>query len=290
MSTDRNADSGWQSTSGHDAAVASLGTAETATGRSFGHESSIWAQFPHLQALVVTAELAVHPTTELTSDLTVAPLTGRPGESDQKDPLQEWIAAQMSHAPVMGGSTLESSLPSVAAWRAAFSRLGLRPTQYRCAAESLLRRLRTRGDLPRIHPLVDICNAVSVRFAVPVAALDLDAVTGALWVGPATGNEVYTDFDGSVQHPQPGEVVYRDSAGLAHSRRWCWRQSAVSAVSASTCRVLIVAEALHDGAGAELTQLQDELLDGLSLLGRAGRPAILTASTPTIRLDEIVGQ
>ena len=39
----------------------------------------------------------------------------------------------------------EGELPEIQAWRRAFSRMGLKPTQYRCASESLLRRFRTQG-------------------------------------------------------------------------------------------------------------------------------------------------
>src|SRR5207237_5536508 len=47
----------------------------------------------------------------------------------------------------------ESELPEIQAWRRTFSALGLKPTQYRCASESLLRRFRKEGSLPAIHPL-----------------------------------------------------------------------------------------------------------------------------------------
>ena len=66
--------------------------------------------------------------------------------------------------------------------------MGLKPTQYRCAAESLLRRFRKEGSLPRLHPLVDLCNAVSLAFAVPVAVLDAGRIAGRSRCGtrPAT--------------------------------------------------------------------------------------------------------
>ena len=41
-----------------------------------------------------------------------------------------------------------------------FSRMGLKPTQYRCAAEALLRRFRKERSMPRFHPLVDWLNHV----------------------------------------------------------------------------------------------------------------------------------
>ena len=55
-----------------------------------------------------------------------------------------------------------------------------RPESLRAACEGSLRRLRTDGSLPSIHPLVDLANAVSVAFAVPVAVIDLDRVAGGI--------------------------------------------------------------------------------------------------------------
>ena len=94
---------------------------------------------------------------------------------------------------------MESELPEIAAWRRVFARMGLKPTQYRCASEALLRRLRTDGDLPSIHPLIDLANAVSVAFAVPVACFDLDRVAGSLEVRFAAGDERYETFGGEVE-------------------------------------------------------------------------------------------
>ena len=66
----------------------------------------------------------------------------------------------------------ESDLPAIQAWRRVFARRGLKPTQCRCAAEALLRRLRKESLLPPLHPLVDLCNAVSVAHAIPIAVFD----------------------------------------------------------------------------------------------------------------------
>lgn len=161
-------------------------------------------------------------------------------------------AAYTARAAARLTGATEGEFPEVLAWRRTFTRMGVKPTQYRCASESLLRRLRKEGALPRIHPLVDLCNALSVAYAVPVAVLDVDRVAGPLLeVRPAGGDETYTAFGGGVEHPAPGEVTFVDSAGRAHARRWTHRQSGHSAVGEGTGRVLVVAEAMHDG-GAEM--------------------------------------
>lgn len=56
----------------------------------------------------------------------------------------------------------EGELPEIRAWRRTFTRMGLKPAQYRSASEALLRRFRKEGSLPQVHPLVDVCNAALV--------------------------------------------------------------------------------------------------------------------------------
>ena len=158
----------------------------------------------------------------------------------------------------------EGELAEIQAWRRTFARMGLKPTQYRCAAESLLRRYRKDRCLPRIHPLIDVCNAISMAFAIPVAAFDVSRISGYLEVRHAAGDERYLTFSGEVEHPDPGEVIFADAAGSAHARRWTNRQSGHSAVHEGTTRVLIVAEAVHAGAPRDVPRLTRAVADTLA--------------------------
>src|SRR5205823_5888592 len=75
-------------------------------------------------------------------------------------------------------ATAMADIPSIAAWRRAFTAFGARPTQYRNAAEALLRRLAKHGDIPAVSTLVDIGNLVSIRYALPVAVMDRAGLAG----------------------------------------------------------------------------------------------------------------
>lgn len=194
-----------------------------------------------------------------------------PGAAADPSP---WLAIARSRL----AGTAEGQLPPVQAWRKAFTAMGLKPTQYRCASESLLRRLRRDGDLPSLHPLVDLCNAVSAAFAIPVAALDTDRITGNLEVRRATGSERYDTFTGDVEHPEPGEVIFADAAGRAHARRWTNRQSGYSAISPATRRAFIVAEALHPDATTDVAALLTALTGALHTTWPA---ASIVADPPT---------
>ena len=158
----------------------------------------------------------------------------------------------------------ESEFSEIAAWRRAFSQMGLKPTQYRCASEALLRRFKKDGTLPCIHPMVDLCNAVSIAYAIPVAVFDLDRVHGDLVVRHALGTETYATFSGDIETPETGEVIFADEAGHAHARRWTNRQSALSAIRPSTRSVLIVSEAMHDTGAQDVARLHEDLAMALT--------------------------
>lgn len=159
--------------------------------------------------------------------------------------------------------------------------MGLEPTQYRCAAESLLRRFRKERALPRFHPLVDLCNAVSAAFAIPVAVFDVARIAGHLEVRRATGDETYTAFSGETERPEAREVIFADGDRRAHARRWTNRQSAHSAVRAETATVMIVAEALHGSAAADVARLTTVLADEIARAWTVSpRVALLSRSSP----------
>jgi len=225
----------------------------------FQHSAEIWRDFPELVPGVLLAE-GVNP------DVSAESCIGR---------FTAIAKSRLAGAP-------ESELPEIQAWRRAFARMGLKPTQYRCAAESLLRRFRKEGALPRVHPLVDLCNAVSLAFAIPVAAFDVSATTGALEVRYAAGDEDYLAFSGEVEHPAVHEVIFCDAAGQAHARRWSNRQSGLSAVRGPTAAALIVAEAMHGSAPSDMPGLTAAIAGELGALWGC-RPAVVVLSRSSPR-------
>jgi DNA/RNA-binding domain of Phe-tRNA-synthetase-like protein len=208
----------------------------------FSHSPQLLDQFPQLSV----------------ATLSVTGVTAVPDVADSTRPFLE-------RATTRQAQRLESEFPEIAAWRRAFSQMGLNPTQYRCASEALLRRFRKDGSLPSIHPLVDVCNAVSLAYAIPIAVFDLDQVTGNLTVRHATGTETYATFAGDTQTPEAAEVIFADDAGHAHARRWTNRHSGRSAIRPETHVVLIVSEAMHDTGPHDVNALREELREALSL-------------------------
>jgi len=199
----------------------------------FRYDGALLERYPAIRGGVILAE-------NLHNGPTPAPV------------LEAYLAEQQAVLRRVGDTPL-AELPTLAAWRRAFSAFGVKPTQYRSAAEALLRRLTKQGDIPSLNLLVDLGNLVSIRYALPVAVFDLSAATGPITVRFAQGDERFTELDSAeVKHPDPGEVIFADETGLVFARRWCWRQSAESAASEATPAAVITGEGHHAGAEADV--------------------------------------
>jgi DNA/RNA-binding domain of Phe-tRNA-synthetase-like protein len=224
----------------------------------FEHSPAIWQQFPQLVPGLLLID-AIDAQADATARL---------------EPFFRRARERLA-------SATESDLPEIAAWRRAYAQMGLKPTQYRSAGESLLRRFRKEDALPQLHPLVDLCNAVSLAFALPVAAFDLDHVADFIQVRHAAGDEQYLAFSGEIETPPAGEVIFADAERHAHARRWTFRQSRRSTVGPTTRRALIVSEGLHPSAGADVAALITTLAGELAAVWRApSAQAILSANAP----------
>lgn len=198
------------------------------------------------------------------------------------DLLARYHAEQQAALARIGSAPL-SSLESLAAWRGVFRSFGVDPTQIRSACEALLRRLTKQGDIPSINTLVDIGNLVSIRYALPVAMVDLRAAQGAITVRFADGTERFTNLgQPEVTHPDPGEVIFVDDTGLAFARRWCWRQSDQSAAREDTTDLVVTVEAHHAAARKDVEAAVADLVPLIAQYagGSTSAPAVLDAAHP----------
>ncbi len=200
------------------------------------------------------------------------------------DALRQQYQAEQEAVKTRIGDTPLSEIESLNAWRRAFSAFGVSPTQYRSAAEALLRRLTKKGDIPSINTLVDIGNMISIRYALPVAIVDTRQIAGVVTVHYSDGTENYTELGNeNVLHPEVGEVIFSDVNKMVIARRWCWRQSESSAANESTTDVFITIEGHHDKALTDVQAAVNDLLDLLkTYAGGTFQSAILTANHPVI--------
>jgi DNA/RNA-binding domain of Phe-tRNA-synthetase-like protein len=158
-------------------------------------------------------------------------------------------------------------LPHVAAWREAYRAFGAKPQRTRNSVEALLRR--AASGLPRVNRLTDVYNAVSVLHQIPLGGEDLTRYAGAPRLIRATGTEPFdTVADGVTvtEHPEPGEVVWCDDAGVT-CRRWNWRQARRTQLNDHTTTALFILDALDPMTDEALHAAAEDLVAHLARLG-----------------------
>lgn len=149
----------------------------------------------------------------------------------------------------------------------AYRAFGAKPQRTRNSLEALLRR--TEAGLPRVNRLTDVYNAVSVLHQVPLGGEDLDRYAGPPRLIRATGQEPFDTAAGGeqiVEHPDPGEVVWCDDAGVT-CRRWNWRQARRTQLTDGTSACLFILDALDPLPDQALDAAADDLARHLARLG-----------------------
>ncbi|WP_069744110.1 B3/4 domain-containing protein [Streptomyces sp. EN23] len=163
--------------------------------------------------------------------------------------------------------------PHVASWRETYTAFGSKPSRTRNSAEALAKRALSDAGLPRINLLVDLYNAISVAHLIPVGGEDLDLIEGGMRLVRAEGDEDFVTVTGgerTVEHPDAGEVVWCDDAGVT-CRRWNWRQGPRTRLTEETTSGLFLLESLAPMPVAELETAAAELAEALAKFSPSAR-------------------
>ena len=201
----------------------------------------------------------------------------QPGPSDAAS--EEVLAAAEDAARSLLDGRPPEALVEVEQWREAYRAFGAKPQRTRPSVDALLRRV--ADGLPRVDRLTDVYNAVSIRHLLPLGGEDLDRYAGAPRLVRAGGDEPFettSNGEAVIEHPEPGEVVWRDDLGVT-CRRWNWRQCSRTRLTGSTTRALFVLDALGALGGDGLAAAEAELVE---VLARLSPGATFDSYSPTV--------
>ncbi len=123
--------------------------------------------------------------------------------------LREACEAVVAGEPEWAGSHL-------AAWADVFQKFGAKPKRTPCSADALRKRVLRDGTMPALDPIVDLYNAVSLRYAVPVGGENISAYQGSPRLAVANGTEPFDtvkEGETAVEYPSQGEVIWCDDTG-----------------------------------------------------------------------------
>ncbi|NOZ95193.1 MAG: hypothetical protein GXP47_10710 [Acidobacteria bacterium] len=99
----------------------------------------------------------------------------------------------------------------VGAVRKLFRSAGTDPTRYRPSSEALARRLLKGGELPGIHPVVDLNNLLSLRLMLPCCVVDPNALRPPFVLRRGRAGESMASLRGPFN--LEGKPVFEDAMG-----------------------------------------------------------------------------
>ena len=148
----------------------------------------------------------------------------------------------------------------VKVWREAYSKF---PTKKgaRCSLENLLKRVLHDNPVGTITPSVDITNSISLKYAFPIGAEDIDKIDGDIRLDIMEGNEKFIPLGSEEEEPPlKGEVAYADDYGVV-CRCFNWRDGKRTCIDDKTRNEFIIMECLEKDRVDELSEALNELKD-----------------------------
>ena len=119
-------------------------------------------------------------------------------------------------------------------YRDAFSKLGINPNKFQCSVEAMFNRISKGKGLPHINPLVDLNNAISLKYTLPMGTHNLGLSDSDVELRYANSNDSFQPMGTEeIESLEDDEVVYVVD-NKVRTRRWAWRQSEQGKIDEST--------------------------------------------------------
>ena len=148
----------------------------------------------------------------------------------------------------------------VKVWREAYSKFPAKKGA-RCSLENLLKRVLHDNPVGTITPSVDITNSISLKYAFPIGAEDIDKIDGDIRLDIMEGNEKFIPLGSEEEEPPlKGEVAYADDYGVV-CRCFNWRDGKRTCIDDNTRNEFIIMECLEKNRVDELNSALNELKD-----------------------------
>lgn len=148
-------------------------------------------------------------------------------------------------------------------YRDSFMKLGINPNKFMSSIEAIITRVAKNKGLPNINSIVDIGNAVSLKYLVPLGAHDTDAAGGDICIRFSKEGDIFIPFGGNeVECLEEGELIY-SVGNKVKTRRWIWRQSEEGKITKESKNIFFPIDGFKDKNYNNVISARDELAEQL---------------------------
>ena len=144
-------------------------------------------------------------------------------------------------------------------YRNAFQKLGFNPNKFAPSVEALITRILKGGQIPNINNVVDLANAISIKYILPIGAHDIDLVQDDIKVRFSMNGDTFVPFGAAQPETlETGELVYASGSKIK-TRRWIWRQSEQGKITEKSTNIFFPIDGFSKDNYDSVIKARDEL-------------------------------
>lgn len=200
-----------------------------------------------------------------------------------KPGLQEDVADMLKWAVETTSSRFPDGVkghPNIAVWWEAFTSMGFNPNKFLSSVEALSSRVVKTSKLPSINLVVDLVNALSLKYILPMGAHDIGCTQGDIWLRLSHSGDRFTPFGSDqVEEVPEGEVVYADDEEV-RTRRWVWRQGEKAKIQPYSSSIFFPIDGFSHINRDDVLAARDELAALLNSMGCQVKVYFVDSATP----------
>ena len=169
--------------------------------------------------------------------------------------LEENILSCQSSLQGLNGKEIESVL----CYREAFRKLNVNPNKYMCSIEALLTRISKGKGMPSINAAVNLGNAISLKYKIPIGAHDIDTINEEIALRFSMEQDYFIPFGSTEKESvDKNEIVYA-AGNSVRTRRWTWRQSEEGKITTQSKNIFFPIDGFSDINKDTVLSAQKEL-------------------------------
>ena len=122
-------------------------------------------------------------------------------------------------------------------YREGFQKVGINPNKFQCSVEAMVNSISKGRNVPHINPLVNLNNAISLKYTLPMGTHNLGLSNSDIELRFAVDEDTFIPMGSdTVEKLEPEELVYVVD-NKVRTRRWAWRQSKEGMIDKDTSYV-----------------------------------------------------
>ena len=119
-------------------------------------------------------------------------------------------------------------------YREGFQKVGINPNKFQCSVEAMVNSISKGRDVPHINPLVNLNNAISIKYTLPMGTHNLGLSNNDIELRFATEEDTFEPMNSDeIEQLDENELVYVVDHKV-RTRRWAWRQSKQGMIDKNT--------------------------------------------------------